>query len=873
MSTKTTFKRIALVTVAALGFGVLTSVAPASAATANGGVEAITSIAFSAASVPVAGNAGDAVQTTVRFKTSTTVQQEVQPNVVLISSPATSAMASVAYNAAVTKGKFSFSQGALDNDTNIATTGEGAALLTIVTGDVDGTGGTDNRAADGTKLTFETTYLNAWYDVAGTYKWSVWDDLDASGTINGSEFSAVYTVVVADGTAAITGTVAAFNSTSGAGSTNGSLVKITLKDAAGNAANVDSAGGVKVTVSGSAVVANAPTTTSWPAIGTNTTSSVIIPRTAINGKGEVWINVTDATAEVVTVTLSGVGSSTVSGNVPSLTFVTTAGASTAAAVPLGTGSKIAGAAGSYTAGLASTVSLKTGVTAVTTAVKEDVDVTDGSKGTVTGRSSGRYSLAVTNCSTTAYTASVDCGNFSIATGFTQEGQTVAVSIGGSSQTITASRAALTAGTIVATDATRTAAKGSSNSISITVKDQYGTAFASAVVTPSLSATSRNYGLVTFASLVTDAKGIATLTYTDASTSTTNMSDAITFTSTVTGTAAITFTADATLGISTRLITSNDTDSLGVALPVVTPVAISTGDGVEGGSSPVSVTLKNAAGTLLSGVPVTWSVAGTGVAMELPTTMTTYSTAGVATADVYAWIAGTYTVTATAGGVAVTVPVTFASTTNTNARIVSATSNGSVVTAKVVDRFGNGVKSVAVSATTTAGYFGSGSTTATGTTSSAGTVDFVLLGGSGTVTVSVDKTTYGQTIAAAGASDSDAANTYTATVAATATAAATGVGASIAPKGVNSASADATGVDTSASAATDAAAEATDAANAATDAANAAAEAADAATAAAQDAADAVAALSAQVSTMMASLKAQLTALTNLVIKIQKKVKA
>jgi len=74
-------------------------------------------------------------------------------------------------------------------------------------------------------------------------------------------------------------------------------------------------------------------------------------------------------------------------------------------------------------------------------------------------------------------------------------------------------------------------------------------------------------------------------------------------------------------------------------------------------------------------------------------------------------------------------------------------------------------------------------------------------------------------------------------------------------------------------AADAAAEATDAANAATDAANAAAEAADAATAAAQDAADAVAALSAQVATLIAGLKAQLTALTNLVIKIQKKVKA
>ena len=75
------------------------------------------------------------------------------------------------------------------------------------------------------------------------------------------------------------------------------------------------------------------------------------------------------------------------------------------------------------------------------------------------------------------------------------------------------------------------------------------------------------------------------------------------------------------------------------------------------------------------------------------------------------------------------------------------------------------------------------------------------------------------------------------------------------------------------AAADAAAEATDAANAATDAANAAAEAADAATAAAQDAADAVAALSAQVASLISGLKAQLTSLTNLVIKIQKKVKA
>ena len=79
--------------------------------------------------------------------------------------------------------------------------------------------------------------------------------------------------------------------------------------------------------------------------------------------------------------------------------------------------------------------------------------------------------------------------------------------------------------------------------------------------------------------------------------------------------------------------------------------------------------------------------------------------------------------------------------------------------------------------------------------------------------------------------------------------------------------------TGTSSALDAANEATDAANAATDAANAAAEAADAATAAAQDAQAAVAALATQVSSLIAGIKAQITSLTNLVIKIQKKVKA
>ncbi len=99
------------------------------------------------------------------------------------------------------------------------------------------------------------------------------------------------------------------------------------------------------------------------------------------------------------------------------------------------------------------------------------------------------------------------------------------------------------------------------------------------------------------------------------------------------------------------------------------------------------------------------------------------------------------------------------------------------------------------------------------------------------------------------------------------------GTGLAAAGRVALSATATVVNSSVDAATDAANEATDAANAATDAALAAADAADAATAAAQDASDAVASLSASVSKMISSLRAQITSLTNLVIKIQKKVRA
>jgi trimeric autotransporter adhesin len=185
----------------------------------------------------------------------------------------------------------------------------------------------------------------------------------------------------------------------------------------------------------------------------------------------------------------------------------------------------------------------------------------------------------------------------------------------------------------------------------------------------------------------------------------------------------------------------------------------------------------------------------------------------------------------------------------------------VITAQVLDTAG-----LAMPATTLANLF------ATGAISS----NMVLTAVSSNVLTSVSGTVAGAN------SSSDANNpanaghvTYVVTMpqtTGTVTLTAKG-GSSLAVAGQVAVSASADVVNPSVDAATDAANEATDAANAATDAALAAADAADAATAAAQDASDAVAALSASVSKLISSLRAQITSLTNLVIKIQKKVRA
>jgi hypothetical protein len=363
----------------------------------------------------------------------------------------------------------------------------------------------------------------------------------------------------------------------------------------------------------------------------------------------------------------------------------------------------------------------------------------------------------------------------------------------------------------------------------------------------------------------DSNGYSSYTLTDASTSTTSLTDTVTATlvfgaTTVTKTSTITWGAGN--AVSAIAVTTSPTLTVATTESTISTAAT----GPEGGAVTLAFTVTDANGVAINGTPVTFSADSSNVSWKSASTdvsnrkLAYTSSLGVATTYIAGWVTGPVVVTATAGTKTVTTTINFVGGA-ASARTIAVTSNGALAVATVKDRFGNAVSGVTVSwSRTGTGYFGNGSSATTGTTNTAGIAEIAVVG---------DATVKGE-IAVATYTQADDLSGYVGTTATS------GTGASLSPAGVASATvvmSVANSAADNAQAATDAAAEATDAANAATDAANAAAEAADAATAAAQDAADAVAALSAQVAALISGLKAQLTALTNLVIKIQKKVKA
>jgi hypothetical protein len=913
MSTKTTFKRIALVAVASLGFGVLTSVAPATAAgqTAESiSIGAATSFktgVFNIIPVTVAFPAGftassDTITITAQIASapstgglanaasvlgtgSTTASNHSTPRLHLT----TSAIGTINSNLTTATS----ATATVDADYTIIGQRTSSSGLDDIAGDVAATAIQTTAPATGTT---KTVYLAVKPDLSGSYSILVATNATGRSYYSAGDPTATATFATTSTVASVT--LTALNTAPvGTGSNDGVIIKAVLKDSAGNVTGLGSLDTLKFTGSDT-------TNNSFQyfngATGTDMTGDTATQGMFINGTGYFRVKNAGSADAVNTITVTGSGllpSSVVSTVSATFKALGDEGATAANTLTGSISSTItSGYAGTFPAVYRSTTATSTSVkysfaAAAAAAGAVGFTITDtsqkilgsGTPGVLVWRQAVSYAAAATSVSlTVSHSALSTSGSsrFTIATDAASD--TVLGQAANNTVTVTGYTAGTTGTNTFSVNPAGPVANAAAGKVTVvaTLKDQFSTAIANGAVTATV--TGRN--TVAATPLVTNADGQVTFSYTDAGTSTAN--DTITFASSVGTTTSKTVTVTyGNAAVSTVAVTSSNT-TLGVANATVTPLAISAGDGAEAGAVNVTATVKDANGNLLPGVAVTWTISGTGAAVTT-TTATSYTTsAGVATASVFAWLAGTYTVTATAGGKSGTGTTTWSSQTAGNARVLSATVEGNVVTAKVVDRFGNPVKNVLVYATKSGvGYFGTGYGTTSGTTLADGTTQFNIIGGNASVTVTtLDPTSAAgtnpanQTCALAGnltcASGATAAVAFTASVAGDALNDAEYVGASYAPAGVNSATVEVTDAASSAAtAAADAAAEATDAANAATDAANAAAEAADAATAAAQDAADAVAALSTQVSEMVNALKKQITALTNLVIKIQKKVKA
>jgi len=231
VSTKTTFKRVALVAVAALGFGVLTSVAPASAAAnaatgftigtsspARVGVVATTPITVAHA----AGTAGTADTITISAK--------------ITSAPDTSKVITDTHTSSL----------GLTFDTPTG------GLTVANTYAIGGASGVITQPHTTTAKTSSATWLKFAADVAGTYTILV----SAGSSYSAGAVSTSYTITTAGAPATM-----ALSSVIGSvvtGGTAGQILAMTLKDAAGNATVLSDNEAVNLSTADTTLAIHAP---------------------------------------------------------------------------------------------------------------------------------------------------------------------------------------------------------------------------------------------------------------------------------------------------------------------------------------------------------------------------------------------------------------------------------------------------------------------------------------------------------------------------------------------------------------------------------------------------------------------------------------
>jgi trimeric autotransporter adhesin len=901
MSTKTTFKRVALVAVAALGMGVMSSVAPASAATK-------TPTSVTVGTIP--GASVGTVHTTpvtIAFPGVAAGSDTFTVSVRVTAAPAGSGYRNyndtLATSGEVTPGTNVLAKVTVSLPTSntgiFAIEASGASTSSVDGQTIAGTYTSSGVTGAAGSASFN---INVTPDVAGTYSVLVSTRGSAGTTLTAAtvpvyaagDANASYSF--ATGVSPTTATLATVTGAATTGATVGRLMKVTLNTGAVLGAGETIRLSTNNTNATMGVVTNQLTGAT-----SGYTATLDLDSSHFVG-GVAYFKLADSTATATTTVVTATGTGLLSPSVTSTVSSTTVLLASAASITVNNGvsavrpgsGKVGGTAGATftdTSSISAASHTYGLTTATTTAAVTRMVVTDTS-GDLTGIPGVTYETSVSTAATTGlgtvtFTGALATAGDSFTATIHSTTATATITVTSATATVTGTTGSATAepaSTIYATH-------GSSVVATVLVKDQFGAAFANSPV--SVSVTGRNATTVA-TSLVTDATGRASFTLADAGTAATLLTQSvIVFDTALTANTNVTvnYGVDRVAKVALSTPTTLNTAATGISY---TDIDASSAAGASATTTTITATVTDVNGAVLVGVPVTFTTASEGAGI-LSTTVTVYTgTAGTAAASVFGWTAGIKTFTATAGAQSATGTVNYRqgggtslAPTNsaTEARTISAVANGNSIIVTAKDRFGNPVSGVPLWGTRTGnGTFGGGSNTNGQTTGVDGTAEFLFNAGSAdsVVTITAGSATatpapcYAQTGNLAGINACSTATTqtaYTASTVGTTTTAQTGVGASIAPAGVSSVTVAVPAGTDSAQTAADAAAEATDAANAATDAANAAAEAADAATAAAQDAADAVAALSTQVSEMVNALKKQITALTNLVIKIQKKVRA
>jgi predicted membrane protein len=894
MSTKTTIKRIALVAVSALGLGVVTTIAPANAAAAT--------ITVDSASVTVVGSytAGSklgvaAYGITVKDNATTSVAANLSQGE-SITATVTAVPAAANGNTPVA-GDLSFS----------ASRTRDTVVLDTSTGGASGVIGWKTNNCTRSNSSATPTYIGKYCmaivptkDISGYGTYSVrFDLLDVNGNIlsySTVKYTWVATAAASGATLTIgtAGTVVAGETYSSSAT---KYLTATLTDANGGrviTTDTTSAATSAPALSGSLESSTGTVLNTLTAYDTDTAAADVDPSVAAGTDGIYRLHVVGAVSSSVSTTTASVvrvryGLLNVTA---SLTALPTALADPAKSLRSVTGAGLytttetstAGGAITYSAPLTTksiTVSyvVKNGSGTVlqnepVTAYTTWSNINSGSVSPLSGadyatvyrsNSDGVVTFTITNSSPVAGSSAVISTSGAAANSYGD------ITINWAVPAVNATNSVVDAASFKATAA-------SSVKFGITVKDQFNNVMSGVVLQPSFGSTDANYSATPRATVTTDANGYASITVTAGAAAT---SDTVTWTASGTSLGSSTATYVATLPVIATLTGAYNGDQSGTtyadlfsttAIGASTALLINaaldysgtiavTGTSTTDAQVKFQVTAKDSAAAAVTGVPVTVTTTDgiwitdscSGAAGKVVHTKVCYpATGGLVTVNAIATGTGVQTITFTAGSVSISQKVNVGNAT-TDARFVKLSADGGEVTVSVTDRFGNGVAGQNVQISTSVGTLGNGQKTTVFATDTAGKV-VVVPQGSGDTTI---------TAYLSDARDTGSSAGYVNTTLVDSTLAAGNRTATLAFAVSTAATSDSI----------DAANEATDAANAATDAANAAAEAADAATAAAQDAQAAVAELATKVASLIAGIKAQITTLTNLVIKIQKKVKA